>query len=341
MVNGSGGLRSTCPVCKSTLSRHLYDTRDRLYGCPGTFSIRACGACKSLFVANPPAPGELQSYYPAEYVAYLEGRTSLVRRTMGRVQWALFQARNDIPPMSWATSLLKMLPVGGFVRGFVHLPRGRHLDIGCGAGQFLEISRSLGMEAYGVEPSGVGVEAAQAKGLRVTRGTLSDGRFPADCFDLITMNHVFEHVDDPKATLLEASRILKPGGTIILATPNARSLVRYLFGKYWFQQDSPRHLQVCTPDSIALIAADASLRITSVRWIGHPLSFSASLYNMLVPDGAHTPRTPLHKFLVSPPVSLLFLPLTAVVNLMRLGDTIELFMASDHDDRAGQALSNS
>jgi 2-polyprenyl-3-methyl-5-hydroxy-6-metoxy-1,4-benzoquinol methylase len=182
------------------------------------------------------------------------------------------------------------------------------------------------MAPYGVEPNLVACEAARAKGLTVVCGTLEDGRFPDRHFDLITMNHVFEHVDDPSATLIEASRILRLGGTLIIATPNADSLLRRLFGKYWFQLDAPRHLQVYTIASIARLARVAEFEITSVRWTGHPVALTASLYNLFRPRGTHTPRTVLHKLLVGPPIQWLALPLTAITNALRLGDTIEVRM---------------
>lgn len=294
--------------------------------------IRECHKCKSLFVANPPSPAELQSYYPPHYVAYTERVESTIRRVMGRLQTALFQAKNDVPPKTWAATVMRALPLAGYTRGYVMVPQGNHLDVGCGAGQFLEISRSLGMSPYGVEPNLAASQAAQAKGLNVLCGTLEDGRFPDRYFDLITMNHVFEHVNDPRATLIEACRILRLGGTLIITTPNAKSLIRLLFGKYWFQLDAPRHLQIYTFGSIVWLAQQARLEITNVHWVGHPVALTASLYNLLCPHGTHTPRTFLHRLLVGPPVQWLALPLTAIVNAFRLGDTIEVRMTS----RAGQ-----
>lgn len=320
--------RTSCPVCGSSESRRRFDTRDRIYDCAGTFWIRACSGCHSLFVANPPVGEDMDQYYPPNYVAYIEEQVSLLRRIRRDVHLALFRTRNNISPRSWLTPILTALPLAGYVRGYVLTAGGRHLDIGCGEGQFLELSRSLGMDVYGVEPNAAAARAANLKGLRVTCGILEDGRFPARYFDLITMNHVFEHVASPRATLIEAGRILKPGGTLIIATPNANSLLEHLFGKYWFQLGAPRHLQIYTPDSISGLARTAHLRIASTRWIGHPVAVAGSLYNRLVPDGKHTPRTVLHRLLLSPPALWLSIVPTAITNAFHLGDTIEVRMTT-------------
>jgi SAM-dependent methyltransferase len=54
--------------------------------------------------------------------------------------------------------------------------------------------------------------------------------------------HVLEHLPDPRKTLLECHRILRPGGRIVIAVPNFSSLQARLGGSGWFHLDLPRHL---------------------------------------------------------------------------------------------------
>jgi SAM-dependent methyltransferase len=76
----------------------------------------------------------------------------------------------------------------------------------------------------------------------VFHGELADAAF-ADCqFDLVTMWDVLEHVHQPRTTLLEAARITRPGGTLILGLPNPDGIEARLFGPLWAGWDSPRHL---------------------------------------------------------------------------------------------------
>jgi len=153
--------------------------------------------------------------------------------------------------------------------------RGKLLDVGCGDGRFLAKMRDLGWEVTGVEPDGLAVEVARERfGLDVHRGTLEDIRFPERTFDVVTMNHVIEHVPDPVGTLEECLRVLKPGGRLVVTTPNVESLGHRLFGKRWFHLDPPRHLYLFSARSLLMCAERAGLRVTgfwtsarSARWM--------------------------------------------------------------------------
>ena len=102
---------------------------------------------------------------------------------------------------------------------------GRLLDIGCGTGVFLEAVREHpGYNPEGLEPTGQFVTICQGKRLSVSPGTIESAIYSDDLFDIITMWDVLEHLPNPLGTLLEVTRILKPGGIILIKVPNIRSL---------------------------------------------------------------------------------------------------------------------
>ncbi|NPV05563.1 MAG: class I SAM-dependent methyltransferase [Syntrophaceae bacterium] len=108
--------------------------------------------------------------------------------------------------------------------------RGRILDIGCAWGFFLDRCRQRGWEVHGVELSRVEADYARRRfGIEVFNGLLGDARFPDRHFDVVTLWHVFEHMHDPLATLVEVRRILKPGGTAVIAVPTPISAPDYVF----------------------------------------------------------------------------------------------------------------
>ncbi len=103
---------------------------------------------------------------------------------------------------------------------------GKLLDVGCGTGNFLNIAKNNGWEAYGTEVSGYAVDYAKNNyGVKIFRGELRNADFSDDFFDVITLWHVLEHTVDPLGNLVEAGRILKPGGVLILAVPNVRNYI--------------------------------------------------------------------------------------------------------------------
>jgi 2-polyprenyl-3-methyl-5-hydroxy-6-metoxy-1,4-benzoquinol methylase len=137
---------------------------------------------------------------------------------------------------------------------FLHWSRrGRLLDIGCGAGDWLHVIRRFGWQAEGVDFDDESVRIAHQQGLTVHFGSVEDQRFPDETFDAITLSHVIEHVHDPIKTLTECLRILKAPGQLVLFTPNVSSLGHRVFGRHWRGLEPPRHLHLFSPRSTRLL----------------------------------------------------------------------------------------
>jgi hypothetical protein len=81
------------------------------------------------------------------------------------------------------------------------------------------------------------------------------------------MLDVIEHLEDPKAALELCSEFLRPGGAVILTTPDFGSALARITGKSWRNMTPPQHLWYFTRDSITRIAAAAGLEVDQ---IGHP-----------------------------------------------------------------------
>src|SRR6266700_3965858 len=109
------------------------------------------------------------------------------------------------------------------------LPRGQKLlDLGCGDGRFLAAAKTLFEETIGVEGSEEAAARAERAGVRAVVADITDTPlpFPSGHFDCVTCLDVIEHVPDPRPLLSEAARLLRPGGTFLLTTPNIRYLKR-------------------------------------------------------------------------------------------------------------------
>lgn len=151
--------------------------------------------------------------------------------------------------------LLYLFPVrrGGVdsaVRYLRACPGGRLLDVGCGSGGWLSDMRDLGWEVRGLDFDADAVAVAARRGLEVDYGPLGAQRYPDESFDAITLNHVIEHLPDPFETLAECRRILKPGGHLIVITPNSSSLGHRFFKEAWRGLEPPRHLHLFGPRSL-------------------------------------------------------------------------------------------
>jgi 2-polyprenyl-3-methyl-5-hydroxy-6-metoxy-1,4-benzoquinol methylase len=97
------------------------------------------------------------------------------------------------------------------------------LDIGCGLGQFLAKAQVAGYRVKGVESSEFACEYARRKcGLQVESAAaeLVAGLPPDRVYDVITLWHVLEHLDNPFESLRGLRKAVKPGGLLAVEVPN-------------------------------------------------------------------------------------------------------------------------
>lgn len=113
---------------------------------------------------------------------------------------------------------------------------GQHLDIGSGTGNLI---RRIGQE-YDVQSRACDYtdEFMELDGITVDIVDLNDGKlpYPDGQFDLITFTEVAEHLENYRAIIREVHRILKPGGVIVMTTPNVlnmKSRMRFLITGFW------------------------------------------------------------------------------------------------------------
>jgi SAM-dependent methyltransferase len=138
------------------------------------------------------------------------------------------------------------------------------LDVGCGNGEFLLRMMKLGWSVAGMDTDPVAVRQAQWNGVAAEVGELASFELPDKYADAITMSHVIEHVPDPVALLRECFRVLKPGGTLSVVTPNAVSLGAAVFGPSWVALDVPRHLMIFQTATLRSIATTAGFAVETL-----------------------------------------------------------------------------
>jgi SAM-dependent methyltransferase len=128
---------------------------------------------------------------------------------------------------------------------------GRLLDVGSATGVFLNGMRQRGWDVYGVEPTKYAAEYARKRfDLQVQEKYLEEAEFDEGFFNVITMWDVLEHVPFPDQILAKISRLLQPGGWLIMTLPNPDSWERKWFGKYWAGWDVPRHFHIFSRETL-------------------------------------------------------------------------------------------
>jgi 2-polyprenyl-3-methyl-5-hydroxy-6-metoxy-1,4-benzoquinol methylase len=233
---------------------------DRFFGAGGKWGVVQCANpnCRLVWMNPMPVAEDLGLAYQ-EYFTHEGGNESQVRRFC----MTLYGVATVIPDVLIGLGVAKKRMGAMFLDD---LPAGKLLDVGCGDGRFLHAMALRGWQTDGVEVDGQAVAHAEKKyGLKVVRGQLAEAGFPADKFDAITLRHVIEHVPDPVGLLAECRRVLKPGGRLVLATPNLDSQGHAHFKCHWMGLDLPRHLMLFGPISIMACARQAGWEKLEVK----------------------------------------------------------------------------
>ena len=176
--------------------------------------------------------------------------------------------------------------------------RGRLLEIGTGAGFFLKAAVRAGWDGSGLELSSeAAAYARDTLGLDVRQTPAEEMPFEPGSFDAVAMFEVIEHLRDPIAVLRAARRALRPGGVLVVSTPNLNALSHWALGKDWAVFSPLEHLYYFTERTLdrALVKAGFSrvefvhefepwlrFETMNVRYTHAPLAWRARAYAWLV-----------------------------------------------------------
>jgi SAM-dependent methyltransferase len=129
-------------------------------------------------------------------------------------------------------------------------PEGPALDLGCGAGPGLRYFASRGARPYGADRSHYALQEARAlvPASRLVRtDALLSLPFRDEAFALVLASELIEHLADGRPFLRECRRVLRPGGVLVLTTPNLWDVRRFtspLLGRTWSGYADPTHVNL-------------------------------------------------------------------------------------------------
>ena len=135
------------------------------------------------------------------------------------------------------------------------------LDFGAGTGVLLHELKKVGATVEGIELSRWACQYGEKNfGVKMHDGDLFSLSIPENKFDIIIMSHVIEHLPNPVEVVLKLKSWLKPGGILMIATPNVESTGEYLFKSKWLYYIPNEHLQLFSPHSIDFFFKKVGLR---------------------------------------------------------------------------------
>lgn len=247
-----------CFICKSSLyylcyarDLHYRTTKDK-------FDIYKCPKCGLEQIFPLPNKGEIKTFYPAHYYSY--NRKSAPKNFFIKLREKIIQIQRVKNPKKSPYYYLALL-LRNYFFGFPHAAAEKKLflDIGCGDGYDVELMSKYGWECRGFELGEKKLENSIYYG-----NSLEEADF-SEKFDFIRIWHILEHVENPDAFLRKIEGLLSEEGKVAIAIPNTKGLYRFLFGKYWYGLDAPRHLFNYNRRNLSILLKKNGLKIVKTH----------------------------------------------------------------------------
>lgn len=299
-----------CPLCGGRM-RYWLTGYDLLYATTRRgFPVFRCSDCRLERILPVPGARLIRSFYPSDYYSYTgrpEGFFNRLREKIVDRAYRPESPKDGYYYLAWlARPFFSGLPLA-------YLGARRFLDVGCGDGENLRLLSRYGWRTQGFEIGPTGRRGNIRYGPSLSAVGLAD-----QAFDYIRVWHVLEHVPDPHRFMATLAKLLAVDGELVIGLPNTASLYAWLFGRYWYGRDIPRHLVNYRVRNLKRLLAAHGLRAVRVKhqaakgflgglelFLNHRLRWRVSLIN--------------RAWLI-----LLCYPLDLVCNLLRVGDTISV-----------------
>lgn len=237
---------TVCPLCSSDQIGLYLKSSDNLLT-KSEFEISRCGSCGFVFTNGYPEEENISRYYDSDdYISHEDSAKGIVNRIYIPAREIMLRRKRNI------------------IQKLTGLKKGKLLDIGCGTGHFAGTMLRSGWDVTGIEPGHKAREYGKNKfGISVIHPSEISG-LPDGSFDCITMWHVLEHFHDPFRYAGEIRRLLKAGGTCVVALPNSSSFDAGFFMEHWAAWDVPRHLWHFNPMTFRKFAEKEGFDVKSI-----------------------------------------------------------------------------
>lgn len=231
-------MKAPCNLCNAGTSQYLFTT--------GGWRLETCDGCGLVRVDPMPTPEQVAQFY-APTAGYQLARLG------GPTRYTRWEHRRSERLAS--------------ITGTPPRPGARLLDVGCSTGDYLSRARALGWIVQGIDlAKHLAVFARLKRGIPVEHGDVRDvlDRFEPESFNAITLWDVIEHLPKPLETMRDLHRVLEPGGTLCLATPNLTGWVPRFHWRVlrpmtgvWPHPEPPLHLHQFARSTVARLFAAA------------------------------------------------------------------------------------
>lgn len=255
-----------CNNCHSKHAKQIAVTKDFEYlSCENEFIYVQCSDCQLVYLKSRPALNTLSIIYPSSYNPYQ------FEKKLGPFINIL---RNYVQKRKVKT-ITRYASKGAYI-----------VDVGCGDGQFLSLLKKHGDTSWklaGVDFSEHAINCLKAKGISTFQGRFEEINWKGEKPDIIILNQVIEHLDNPAAVIEKAYNILKPNGLLIVETPSIDGFDAKLFkSQYWGGYHSPRHWILYNEKTLQSILEKKMFKIIEITYLLSPNFWLQSFQHLIL-----------------------------------------------------------
>jgi SAM-dependent methyltransferase len=159
--------------------------------------------------------------------------------------------------------------------------RGKLLEIGSSLGFLLADFKHDGWDVLGLEPRPFSCRfTRETHGIEAINSILEEAGIPDQTFDVVLLNHVIEHMEEPLGTLREINRVLKPNGHFVLETPRYDTLMFKLLGRRERSINCEGHIYFFTTQTLRKLYEAAGFRLVALDYVGRSLTLDRLMWNI-------------------------------------------------------------
>lgn len=268
-----------CPICGRATTQLLVFAPDYRMGRPRRHAVWLCAHCDVGVTASAWDEQARAAAYAGDYEPYQavsRPASGLRGRVAATIRAGFGYPQPDALPLP-AFLAWMLARIRSWTWQPPPPPPGRLLDVGCGSGAYGASLIRLGWQVDGIEPNADAAARARQHGLNVQAVPIEAATLPAASYQVITLWHVLEHLDNPVQALQLLRPSLRDDGLLMVEVPNRAGWGAALTGEYWYHWDLPRHRLHFTPASLRLVLEKAGFRVERVQHIPNPHGLAGGL----------------------------------------------------------------
>lgn len=253
--------KTSCPICRSSSRTFLYKAFDHEYlSVKQSFPFNKCKKCEVIYLSPRPNIKALEIIYPENYNNFSSATNSSYVKKI--------------------SNYLQKIRIKRQITHYIKVEDFSILDVGCGNGFYLDsiLDAFPKAKTFGIEQN-TNASVIASRRHRIFNGLVEEYKSKRK-FDLIILNHVIEHVENPIDLVRKLSNFLSNEGLLIISTPNIDSLQAKLFGKYWGGIHAPRHWTIFSIKTIKRLASISNFSVVEIKELPINIFWLWSLHSL-------------------------------------------------------------